>query len=545
MMLCPRRDRATHDERGAILTITVLLIAATVALASYVIDIGGDRVVLRDMQSVADVVALDLARNLDGRTAVGYSGYSSTGPSASLFATQKAASVDRQDGLFAEPDTVTARLAVANQQTGAFIRWAAADDVPNAVRVWATGSSAFRIRPATPESTALERSALAVIGRPIVCISAGATLADLTPGGNLDLFLGRLIGIDRLSIVSPGGVAALDAQIPLGALATQLGVGTVDELATASVTSQSFVAAAATVLSNNGNVAGATVLNAIAARLSGSTSLNVGSILNLNTGTGSAADLNLDAFSLAQAVIEVSNKNNFVDLIVPVGVTGLASTTLRAKVIEAPQIACGPVGTKARSAQVQVSLVSDVTALGGLVASAKVDPLLLTAGDGWGTITNITCSVTGSTLNVTADTATGRLKLHLLTTLLLGIIKLAVDVPDPAAQPNGAAIGSSSSVPMTFNFPAGSTTLPPGQTAGSGTTTLGLSSITPKVTVVAGVVLNLSSLTSSVVVPLLGVVDGVVSPLLNTVLTSLGVRIGTVEIRPTTIPACNEPVLRD
>jgi uncharacterized membrane protein len=551
-MMFSRRSPRPLDESGVILPLTVVLMAATVTIASLVIDVGGDRVVRQDMQSVADVVALDFARNLDGRTANGYTGFSSSGPSTTLFASQKSTSLSRQSGLLSSPDSVTARLAVANQDTGTFLHWAAAGEVPNAVRVWSTGSSAFRIFPTktalTPDgySHNLQRSALAVIGRPLICLSAGATLADLTPGGTLDIFLGKLIGINQLSLVSPTGVANLSALVPLGQLATQLNVGSVDQLATANVSGQSFLVAAATVLSNNGNNAAATVLNAIAAKVSGA-AMNVSQILNLNTGAGSAANLNIDAFSLAQAVIEVSNKNNFVDLAVPVGITGLASVTLKAKVIEAPQIACGPVGTKAKSSQVQISLTADVlgSLLAGLVASAKINDLLVTAGNGAGTVSSITCAPNGSTLGVSADTSVGTLKLHLLTTLLLGIIKLAIDVPDPATNPNGSAIGTSTSVPLTFSFPAGSTSVPAAQTAGTGMTSLGLSSITPKVTVTAGLVLNLSSLISGTVVPLLGVVDGVVSPLLTSVLGSLGIRLGTVEIQPTTIPACNEPQLRD
>ena len=487
-----------------------------------------------------------MARSRDGRVASAYSGYNASGPSSTLLATEKQASVNRQNGLLSKPDSVTARLAVANQQTGEFLHWAAAGEVPNAIRVYSTGSSAFRIMSTTPTSHNLQRSALAVIGRPIVCISAGATLADLTPGGTLDVFLGKLIGLNQLSAVSPGGVASLDAQIPLGQLATQLNVGTVDQVAGASVSNSSFLVAAATVLANNGNNAAANVLNAIAAKVGGA-ALNVGQILNLNTNTGSAADLNIDAFSLAQAVIQVSNKNNFVDLAVPVGINGLASVTLKAKVIEAPQIACGPIGTKAKSAQVQISLTADVlgSLLGGLVASAKINDLVVTAGNGAGTVSSLTCSPSGATLGVNADTSVGTLKLHLLTTLLLGIIKLAVDVPDPAAKPDGAAIGSSTSQPLTFSFPIGTNSLPPAQTAGTGLTSLGLSSITPKVVVTAGIVLNLSSVISGTVVPLLGVVDGVVSPLLTSVLGSLGIRLGTVEIAPTTRPACNEPQLRD
>lgn len=538
-----RRGKRPHDERGAILIITVLLVGATLALASFVVDLGADRIVLRDMQSVADVTALDLTRNLDGRTASGYAGFSASGPTATLFATEKAATVARQHGLFAQPDSVTARLAVADQQTGTFIRWASASDVPNAIRVYALGSSAFRMVPTTPRSTQLLRSALGVIGRPLVCISAGATVADLTPGGTLDRFLGGLIGQTQLTAVSPAG--ALSGQIPLGPLATQLGVGTVDELTSLNVTNRNFLIAAATVLSNNGDTAGASALNAIATRLSVST-LNVGSIFALNTGAGKAADLNVDAFSLAQALIEVSNKNNFVNVAVPTGVNiaGLVSNsiTLRAKVIEAPQIACGLAGsTTAKSSQVQIELKG--TVISALVTSLKIDPLLVTAGNGSGAVTNVTCSLTGSTVNVNANSNVGALKLHLPITLLkvgiLPAVELVADVPDPASKPDGAALGSSTTTPMTFNVPAGSATLPPPQTAGGGNANLGLSSITPvKVT-------PLGAIGGTLLSTLLGVVDTAVSPLINAVTASLGVRVGTVTIAPTTRPACNTPVLTD
>lgn len=529
-----------RDERGAVFPMAVLLMGATLTLASLVVDIGGDRVVRRDMQSVADVVALDLVRSLDGRTAGSYSGYNASGPSATLLASDKDAAVARQDGLIASPDSVTVRLAVADKDTGVFQHWAASGEIPNAVRVFASGSSAFRFLPSTPRAEGMQRSALAVIGPPIVCISAGATLADLTPNGTLDQFLGRLIGLDRLSLVSPSGVAALDAQIPLGDLATHLGVGTVDQIATADISGRAFLDAAADVLSNDGQIAGAELLHLIAAQVNGTTNIDIGTILNMATGSGSAADLKLDAFSIVQAIIQVSNKDSFVDLGVPVGVTGLASIVLKAKVIEAPRISCGPIGTRARSAQVQVSLTADVTALGGLVASVKINPLALTAGDGYGQITNITCVPGGSsTVDVTADTAVGRLKLNLAVKLILGLITIAVEAPDSAVKPDGAAIGNSASVPLTFTFPAGSTTLPAPQTAGTALGNLGLASITPiKVT-------PLGAIAGPLLASVLGLVDTVLNPLLNPILQSLGIRLGTVEIRPVTRPACNEPVLRD
>ena len=60
-----RRD----GERGAVLPFVALVLATLVAFTSIAIDLGYQRVGRRDMQALADIVALDLSRRLDGSTA--------------------------------------------------------------------------------------------------------------------------------------------------------------------------------------------------------------------------------------------------------------------------------------------------------------------------------------------------------------------------------------------------------------------------------------------------------------------------------------------
>ena len=522
-----------HDERGAVFPATLVMMGVIFLIISLVIDVGGDRIVRRDMQSIADVLALDVVRNLDGRAASGYTGYDSTGPSSTLFSTAKQESLDRQAAI-ADPDTVTVRLAVTDKDSGAFVRWAAPSDVPNAVQVWTTGSSAFRFLPSVPRRTNLQRSALAVLGPPVACISAGATFIELVPQGPLDTFLGKLIGVDRLTILDPSGLASLDLEIPILDLATALGVGSVDQIATANVTAHDFVIAMADVLSHQGS--SASLLNGIAAHLSDSTNLNIGSILSLNTGNQSAADIAVNAFSLLQAVIMAANKDTFVNLNLTGSFPGLASVTSSAKVVQPPQIACGPVGTTAHSAQLQVKVSADVTALNGLVASASFDPIFVTAADGSGTITSITCVGTSRSLSVQATTAAGKVGAHVLTDLLLHLTHVTVD----AGGANGASIGTTSSQTLNFTFPTSD--LPPGQTAGTAFGSLGLSTITPISISVSG--LPVSNLLDGIVKPLLGIIDPLVSAVLRPTLTSLGVNVGTVRIQPTSRPSCNNPFLR-
>jgi uncharacterized membrane protein len=533
-----------RDERGAVFPMTVLLMGVILLIASLVIDIGGDRLVRGDMQSMADVIALDVVRQLDGRTAGAYTGYDSTGPSTTLLAAAKNESLARQDSHFADPDTVGVRLAVADKNSGAFVRWAASGDVPNAIRVYTTGSSGFRFLPTTPRRTNLERSALAMIGPPLACVSAGATFADIVPQGPLDTLLGKLVGVDRLTVLDPYGLASLDLEIPLIDLAAKLGVGSVSEILTANVSAQDFVIAIASVLppKNGSNADPKSLLDAISNGLPDTPGFRPGDILSLDTGGGSAATVIINTFTLVQAVIMVSNKEHFIDLTNSVSIPGLTNKpTVQAKIVEAPKIACGPVGSTAHSAQVQVRVTGGVSALGGLVANADIDPLFLTIADGTGTITDVRCNAGNMFVSVLATTAVAKVGIRVLTDLLLKLTHLEIAAPDPASKPTGASIGTTASQTLNFTFPTSD--IPPAQTAGTQFGNLGLSSITPIKIDVSG--LPVGGLLDGIVKPLLGLIDPVVSAILRPILSQLGTSLGTVRIQPTGQPSCNEPFLRD
>ncbi|MFL6156446.1 MAG: pilus assembly protein TadG-related protein, partial [Marmoricola sp.] len=62
----PSRRR---NEQGVVAVVVAIVTCFTlIPIAALAVDIGVQRVARRDAQSVADVVALDLARQLDGRT---------------------------------------------------------------------------------------------------------------------------------------------------------------------------------------------------------------------------------------------------------------------------------------------------------------------------------------------------------------------------------------------------------------------------------------------------------------------------------------------
>ncbi len=60
------REARCRGDRGAITLLTVLIVSVLFAAAAIVVDIGMQRVTRRDLQALADVVALDLAREITG-----------------------------------------------------------------------------------------------------------------------------------------------------------------------------------------------------------------------------------------------------------------------------------------------------------------------------------------------------------------------------------------------------------------------------------------------------------------------------------------------
>ncbi|NHA01875.1 hypothetical protein G5V59_25590 [Nocardioides sp. W3-2-3] len=63
-----RRRGTRQDERGAVTLVMVFVLVVMLLGSAFVVDLGVQRVARSDMQAIADLVALDLARELDGRT---------------------------------------------------------------------------------------------------------------------------------------------------------------------------------------------------------------------------------------------------------------------------------------------------------------------------------------------------------------------------------------------------------------------------------------------------------------------------------------------
>lgn len=359
-----------RDARGVTaVVVAVLMSAVLVVSAAFAVDLGQQRVVRRDMQAIADVVSLDLARLLDGRTAAAYD--------KSAFDEAKNKSVARND------DALGGELS-SSDVTWDFVErdgdnWVVvgktSTGTPTAIRVNAGSDIRFAFGGVTGVARGdANRTSIATL-EPKVCFSVGANLVDLDTSSNvlvqaLETFLGINLLDVSASAVGPSGIASLkQAQVPLLDLAAALDVGTVDALVTSTepVTVGELLTASAEVLNNKGglaNVEAALLLEALAANAALATpTLLVSDILEVGPGGGSALNADLKVADLVEVLAYVAGEHA-VGVTVPVNVPGLAGMLATVEVIEIPKMACArpnesPV-VEAESAQVRVSATLDL-----------------------------------------------------------------------------------------------------------------------------------------------------------------------------------------
>ncbi len=61
------RRVALRGDRGAVLPLVAIVLPVLILLTAFAVDLGRQRASRRTMQARADVIALDLARLMDGR----------------------------------------------------------------------------------------------------------------------------------------------------------------------------------------------------------------------------------------------------------------------------------------------------------------------------------------------------------------------------------------------------------------------------------------------------------------------------------------------
>ncbi|MFI5427313.1 pilus assembly protein TadG-related protein [Aeromicrobium sp. UC242_57] len=309
---------------------TVFLVVVVLTFTAFAVDLGIKRVARSDMQAVADVVALDMARKINGRSRAVIEA-----DPAWLVARDR--SIARNKTTVGSTPVVQLVLGKVDPITGAFSAVSTGQN-PTAVKATATSSVDFAF---VSGSGTAARSAIATVD-PGVCFSVGSFLASLdTNESALNSILGGIISAD-LRVLSPAGVATVRGiEVPLLGIATELGVGTADALlALPQLTVARFITAMAAVLTRQGNTAQANFLNAIALRVP-TANLNLADILSIAPGNNSALNLNVSVLELLGASLFVANGTHAI-AIPDLGLNlGLLNVAAKATIIAPPKTACG------------------------------------------------------------------------------------------------------------------------------------------------------------------------------------------------------------
>lgn len=363
-----------RDERGAVALMVGLLSLVLVVVCALVVDLGVQRVARSDMQSLADVVALDLSRELDGRTVAQLAGAS---PSLQVLAER---SRDRNgDTVGAVPDVVVQVGDVGSD--GAFAELVDPAASPTAVKVTASTEVTFAFVDGTGGAT---RSAVAA-ATSFACYKIGSWAAQVGTHRSalLDPVL-RQLAMQSGAFSNGGTVSALSytglagTTLDLDELAVALKVASVDELARATVSLRSLFVAAQAVARPRPSAA-VNALGALAATASATASVQLGRVLTADVGSSLLAGATINALDLVGGSISLLNGSRVANVYLGATLPSLTSAGLTVSLVQGPRQYCGRPGSEATTG-VRADTEQLTVRVGGQLAPTTLDfvPRLVT-----------------------------------------------------------------------------------------------------------------------------------------------------------------------
>ncbi|WP_323793135.1 pilus assembly protein TadG-related protein [Nocardioides sp.] len=439
-----RRARA-RDERGAVAVLMVSAVVVLVLIAAFAVDLGMQRVARRDMQSLADTVALDLSRLLDGRTTSEIRSGTAV-PQVEALSTSLNRSVNRNVGTtLGEPTAgcTSGAQGTVSSVSGACVRaflvlvlpdgsYATTPDgwpvettgavIPTGVVVDTRTTVPFAFGGLTGVGAGdVGRSAVA-INQQSACFKLGSYAAAVNSGDAALLApLNGLLGLN-LDLLSYQGLAGADLSIA-DLVATGLLGGTPDEVLNSETTVGEFVAASIQALQNDGDdataggevdveeendVATVVLQQVVAAGVDVGQPVRVGELVNVDPSdtAGLMADFNL--LDLVAGTVLLADGDSAVSIpALTAGTAGIGTISSTLKVIERSRLACGTVALapsvteceastvpRPRGCALNSQLTGKVTipltlgAINGFVVSNATSVLDLSLGNAAGVLTS-------------------------------------------------------------------------------------------------------------------------------------------------------------
>lgn len=423
-------DRAGQD-RGAVIPLVALALPVLILMTAFAVDLGRQRDSARTMQASADVIALDLIRVADGRSAADLDADPAT--EAALMASLQRNGVDRARVVDVEWGTY--ELILLDPETWAFRSHRngpsydpGVDEPVNAVRVTTFETTDYLFQPGSGDVT---RSAVATRDD-LASVTLGSTLVAASIGDSavLNRVLTRLLcprrpadpplslcpGDREVDISAAGYDGLARANVTLDELRAAGGFGSVDELLDAEMSMADMAELFAEALDRRGDSSAGIFagnpdsLASFAAELDAQqdTAITMRDVLSVESPTpSSAAGAEINPFDVFFAGAQVINGDNFVDLDVvvpPITVPGVANVEVRSRyqIIEAPRAGIGRVGSPAmrppnlRTAQLrifhEVSFDLNLSVAGTGVSGRVTLPINLAGGGADAELLAIDCA---------------------------------------------------------------------------------------------------------------------------------------------------------
>lgn len=306
-----------------------------IGIGSLAVDLGMQRVVRRDMQALADVVALDLARQIDGRT------QSQLAPVIDVSDPTSALSMS----LARNAETLGTDLQVV-ADWGAWngTTWDTAADPPTAVQVVASAKIGFAFAAGSGGAT---RTAYAAADTS-ACYRLGSYAAAVK-SNNAELLapLNDIFGAN-LTLLGYQGIA--NADISLAQLAADPHIGSADALLTGSVSYANLLQATIDVLNAENQTSNSAAISALGTLLSGAgsvPSIYVGHFLGVSPTDNAALETQMNVLDLVAGAVLLADGHHAVDVPnLQSGVAGLGNlTAVQLYIQQGLQQACGPVNS--------------------------------------------------------------------------------------------------------------------------------------------------------------------------------------------------------
>ncbi|WP_186449972.1 hypothetical protein, partial [Nocardioides sp. J9] len=413
------RRRAQRGERGAVAVLGSFCLVVLLVVGALAVDAGLHRVLRRDLQAVADVVALDLARELTGKPVSGYS-------SADIqrINTARDRSVARNAtgvGGDLPPGAVTWQLVVRDDDGG----WqqASATDVPGGIRVTVAHDVPMAFSGVTGVSRGDARRSAVGIAAKVACLKVSSYAAQVDTGRSwlLDALLGKLLGSGLSArVLDPeSGLAGVDLSLlelieELDALVgADISVASFTKAAGVGVGLSRLMLAAVNVLERqSGRLAEVDLLRNVMGGLQANVSnidITLSDLVELDTAQEAAAEVKLDLLDLVAGSLAIANGENVIALPLNVkvplplgsGGSSLVDLSVRVKVGQRPVVQCGG---KAESSQVELELSGNAVNLDlGLVKVQVPLSIRVTLADASATAQSITCLSEGKRVKLLID----------------------------------------------------------------------------------------------------------------------------------------------